>query len=112
MGVTTPTERTETCAGFVERAVAFFAACGVRVEAVMTDEAMNYTRSVAFSDVPAAHGIRHQTTGPYRPRINRKLVARSGRRPLLLVHGTVSVPYQLLDGLVTLRLEWHHACAE
>ncbi|MGH9169080.1 MAG: IS481 family transposase, partial [Acidimicrobiia bacterium] len=66
-------ERGETCAGFLERAVEFFASCGVRVEAVMTDEAMNYTRSEAFSGVLAAHGIRHKTTGPYRPRINGKV---------------------------------------
>lgn len=66
-------ERGETCAGFVERAVEFFASCGVRVEAVMTDEAMNYTHSGAFSAALAARGIRHETTGPYRPRINGKV---------------------------------------
>jgi transposase InsO family protein len=66
-------ERGETCAGFVERAVEFFASCGVQVEAVMTDEALNYTRSGAFSRALAAHGIRHKTTGPYRPRINGKV---------------------------------------
>jgi transposase InsO family protein len=68
-----PDERGVTCAGFVERAVEFFASCGVRVEAVMTDEAMNYTRSRVFSAALAARGIRHETTGPYRPRINGKV---------------------------------------
>jgi transposase InsO family protein len=57
----------------MRRAIGFFASCGVTVEAVMTDEAMNYTRSAAFSAVLAAHGIRHQRTGPYRPRINGKV---------------------------------------
>lgn len=66
-------ERGETCAGFVERAVSFFASCGIRVEAVMTDEALNYTRSAAFSAVLSAYGIGHKTTGPYRPRINGKV---------------------------------------
>lgn len=66
-------ERGETCAGFMARAIEFFASCGVTVRAVMTDEAMNYTRSVAFSAVLAAHGIAHKTTGPYRPRINGKV---------------------------------------
>lgn len=68
-----PDERGETCAAFLERAVDFFASCGVRVEAVMTDEALNYTRSGAFSAVLVAHGVRHLTTGPYRPRINGKV---------------------------------------
>lgn len=68
-----PDERGETCGGFLARAVEFFASCGVRVEAVMTDEAMNYTRSEAFAGALAAHGIRHETTGPYRPRINGKV---------------------------------------
>jgi transposase InsO family protein len=63
----------ETCAAFLERAIAFFASCGVRVEAVMTDEARNYTVSKVFAATLTAHGIRHQTTGPYRPRINGKV---------------------------------------
>jgi transposase InsO family protein len=42
-------ERGETCAAFMRRAIEFFASCGVTVEAVMTDEAMNYTRSNASS---------------------------------------------------------------
>ena len=44
-----PNERGETCAAFMGRAIEFFASCGVRVEGVMTDEALNYTRSAAFS---------------------------------------------------------------
>jgi transposase len=57
----------------MRRAIEFFASCGVTVEAVMTDEAMNYTRSNAFSTLLATYGIRHQRTGPYRPRINGKV---------------------------------------
>jgi transposase InsO family protein len=68
-----PDERGQTCAAFMHRAIEFFASCGVTVQAVMTDEAMNYTRSSAFSAALATHGIRHQTTGPYRPRINGKV---------------------------------------
>jgi transposase InsO family protein len=43
------------------------------VEAVMTDEAKNYTVSGVFAAVLAARGIHHQTTGPYRPMIDGKV---------------------------------------
>jgi len=37
-----PDERGETCARFLASAAAFYASHGVRIEAVMTDNAMNY----------------------------------------------------------------------
>ena len=66
-------EKGETCARFLLEAGAFFAELGITIEAVMTDEAKNYTVARAFKDACQALGIRHQTTGPYRPWINGKV---------------------------------------
>lgn len=62
-----------TCARFLADAAAAFAELGITIEAVMTDEAKNYTVSRAFADVVDDIGARHVTTGPYRPRINGKV---------------------------------------
>ena len=67
-----PDERGETCAGFLDRAVRWFAGCGVRIERVMTDNAFAYTNSRAFKDALVTIGARHITTRPYRPRTNGK----------------------------------------
>ena len=66
-------ERGETCARFLLDAGAFYAEAGITIEAVMTDEAKNYTLSRAFKDAREALGVRHQTTGPYHPWINGKV---------------------------------------
>src|SRR5207302_618837 len=63
-----PDERGETCAAFLARAAGFYAERGVRVHAVMTDNALNYVRSQAFLDAMTAIGARHQRIPPYRPR--------------------------------------------
>jgi transposase InsO family protein len=68
-----PNERGETCAGFLIRAAAFFADLGVKIERVMTDEAMNYTRSAVFDEALTTIGARHMTTGPYNPKLNGKV---------------------------------------
>jgi transposase InsO family protein len=57
--------------GFLERAVAWFAGRGVRVERVMTDNGSAYLSS-AHRIVCARLGIRHLRTRPYRPRTNGK----------------------------------------
>lgn len=63
-------ERKETAAGFWTRANAFFAAAGITVEAVMTDNGSCY-RSRDFA---AALGpIKHRFTRPYRPQTNGKV---------------------------------------
>jgi transposase InsO family protein len=67
-----PDERGETTAGFLERALAHFASCGVQVRSVLTDNAMNYTVSRAFLGAAGAHGLRLLTTRPYRPQTNGK----------------------------------------
>jgi transposase InsO family protein len=68
-----PDERGETAARFLASAAAFFASHGVRVQAVMTDNAMCYRRSVAFLEAMAELGIRHVPIPPYHPRANGKV---------------------------------------
>jgi transposase InsO family protein len=63
-------ERKETAAGFWIRAAAFFAAAGIQVQAVMTDNGSCY-RSGAFA--AALGGIKHRRTHPYRPQTNGKV---------------------------------------
>jgi transposase InsO family protein len=64
-------ERKEQAAAFLMRALAFFAAHGVTVERVMTDNGNAY-RSHLFRDQLAAAGCRHIRTRPYTPRTNGK----------------------------------------
>lgn len=65
--------RAETAAGFLRHALAFYAAHGIGVRRVMTDNAWAYTRGRAFRELLAEHGIRHLRTKPYRPRTNGKV---------------------------------------
>jgi transposase InsO family protein len=67
-------ERGPTAAGFLERALAFFAAHGVGVERLLTDNGTCY-RSHAFRDRAQEHGLRHLRTRPYRPQTNGKAEA-------------------------------------
>jgi transposase InsO family protein len=64
-------ERKETVTAFLQRAVAWFAAHGVRVERLMTDNGPGY-RSKLHRKACQALGIRHLFTRPYRPRTNGK----------------------------------------
>src|SRR5256885_15497503 len=64
-------EKGPTAAGFLRRAVAFYAAHGITVERVMSDNGACY-RSVAHAVVCRALGLRHLRTRPYRPRTNGK----------------------------------------
>ena len=64
-------ERGPTCAAFLRRAVAWFAAHGVGVQRVMTDNGTGY-RSHAHAAAVAELGIKHLRTRPYRPRTNGK----------------------------------------
>ena len=63
----------DTAAGFLRRAVSWFAAHGVTVTAVMTDNHWSYTRSDAFPQALADLGIRHVRIPPRRPQINGKV---------------------------------------
>jgi transposase InsO family protein len=64
-------ERANTVCGFLERAIAWFASHGIRVERVMTDNGNGY-RSHAHAAVCRRLGLRHLFTEPYRPRTNGK----------------------------------------
>jgi transposase InsO family protein len=64
-------ERGPTAAGFLERAVAWFADRGVTVERVMSDNGSCYV-SRAHANTCRALGLRHLRTRPYRPRTNGK----------------------------------------
>jgi transposase InsO family protein len=64
-------ERKETVTAFLERAVAWFAARGVIIERLMTDNGSAY-RSALHRRACRALGIRHLFTRPYRPRTNGK----------------------------------------
>jgi len=64
-------EKATTAVGFLRRALAHFAAFGVRVEAVLTDNGSAY-RATIHALACRALGIRHLRTRPYRPRTNGK----------------------------------------
>lgn len=66
-------ERAGTVAGFLERALAFYAQHGITVKRVMTDNAWAYTRSRRLRDLLARHAIQHLRTKPRRPRTNGKV---------------------------------------
>jgi transposase InsO family protein len=64
-------ERGETATGFLGRAIRFFAAHGVSVKRVMSDNGACY-RSVVHASACRELGLRHLRTQPYRPRTNGK----------------------------------------
>ncbi|MGH3028436.1 MAG: IS481 family transposase [Gaiellaceae bacterium] len=67
-------ERPETAVAFLRRALEFYAAYGITVRRVMTDNGNPY-RSRAFPAELASRGIRHIRTRPYTPRTNGKAEA-------------------------------------
>jgi transposase InsO family protein len=64
-------EKGLTAAGFLRRAVAFYAAHGIIVQRVMSDNGACY-RSTAHAVACRALGLRHLRTRPYRPQTNGK----------------------------------------
>jgi transposase InsO family protein len=65
-------EKGATCAGFLQRAAAFFARHGIRrIERVMSDNGSGYI-SADFRRAVAALAARHLRTRPYTPRTNGK----------------------------------------
>ena len=68
-----PDERGETCAGFLRRAAAAFAAQGISaIERVMTDNALAYRRSTAWKQALTDLGAQARFTRRYRPQTNGK----------------------------------------
>jgi transposase InsO family protein len=62
-----------TCAGFLARAVEFFAGHGVTVEQVITDNAKEYLRSHAFRDTAASLEVQQLFIRPHCPWQNGKV---------------------------------------
>jgi transposase InsO family protein len=58
---------------FLERALAAFAAHGISVKRLMTDNAWSYTHNRSLRELLARQRIHHLTTKPYRPRSNGKV---------------------------------------
>ena len=65
-------EKAITAIGVLQRAVAWFAARGVTVERVLSDNGSAY-RSHAWRDACAELDIKHKRTRPYRPQTNGKI---------------------------------------
>jgi transposase InsO family protein len=83
-------EQAATAAAFWVRAIAWFAAAGVAVEEVLTDNGSCY-RSRDWARACLAAGIRHRRTRPYRPQTNGK-VERFNRT--LLTEWAYARPYR------------------
>jgi transposase InsO family protein len=66
-----PDERAGSAVEFLERAIGWFAARGVRVERVLTDNGMCY-RSHVWRQLCERYGVKHKRTRPYRPQTNGK----------------------------------------
>jgi transposase InsO family protein len=64
-------EKATTAVAFLRRAIAFYAARGINVESVMTDNGPAY-RSTLHAFACRTLGLRHLRTRPYRPRTNGK----------------------------------------
>jgi len=67
-----PEECSECAVKFLDDAVAWFAAHGVRVTGVMTDNGSIFT-SAAFRQACQRCNVRHLRTRPYRPQTNGKV---------------------------------------
>src|SRR2546426_542115 len=66
-------EKAATVTGFVERALALFAAHGIVGKRLMTHNAFTYLKNRTLRELLASRQIRHLTTEPYRPRTNGKV---------------------------------------
>ena len=69
--VLVPDERPAATVHALEQALVWFAARGIQVERVLTDNGSNY-RSRAYAGALERHTIRHKRTRPYRPQTNGK----------------------------------------
>jgi transposase InsO family protein len=66
-------ERGDTVVGFLERALRFYAAHGIKPKRLMTDNAFAYTKSNQLKRLLRERRIKHLTTDPYRPQTNGKV---------------------------------------
>jgi transposase InsO family protein len=68
-----PDQKVATAAGFLERALGFFAEHGIVAKRLMTDNAWIYVKGRDMKRLLERNEIRHLTTKPYRPRTNGKV---------------------------------------
>ena len=66
-----PDETAESAVEFLWHAVAWYAARGMKIERILTDNGSCYT-SRKFREACCEFGIRHKRTRPYRPQTNGK----------------------------------------
>ena len=66
-------ERAATVTGFLQRGLAAFAAHGIEVKRLMSDNAWTYTHNRAFAELLARRSIRHLLIPPRRPQVNGKV---------------------------------------
>ncbi len=66
-------ERADTVCEFFQRAISFYAAHGVTIERVMTDNAFSYRNSNRLRQLLAEHQIRHKFIRPHCPWQNGKV---------------------------------------
>jgi transposase InsO family protein len=101
-----PDEKAQTAAGFLRRALAFYARHGIDVERVLTDNGSPY-RSTVHAIACRVLGVRHLRTRPRRPQTNGK--AERFIRTLLggwaygAIYRTSSERTRALDGWL-----WHY----
>lgn len=69
-----PDEAATTTVAFTRRAIDFFAAAGIQVRRILTDNGSAY-RSLAFAELLADRDISMRKTRPYRPQTNGKAEA-------------------------------------
>jgi transposase InsO family protein len=97
-------ERKETAAEFWKRARAFFAAAGISVRAVMTDNGACF-RSHAFATA-LGEEVKHRRTRPYRPQTNGK-VERFNRT--LVTEWAYAEVYLSDDARAATYADWLHS---
>jgi transposase InsO family protein len=101
-----PDERATSAVGFLERALAFFARHGIRVERVLTDNGSAYVSTV-HALACRALGVRHLRTRPRRPQSNGK----AERFIRTLLHGWAYGAIYRSSGERTAALDgwlWHY----
>src|SRR4051794_2592115 len=100
-------EKAATAIGFLRRALAFYAAHGVRVQRLMTDNGPAYV-SLAHAVACRAMRLRHLRTRPYRPRTNGK--AERFIRTLLggWAYGAIYASSQQRTNALTIWLEHYN----
>jgi transposase InsO family protein len=68
-----PDERAASITGFVEHALGFYEARGIRIKRILTDNHWSYTKNRSLRALLKRHGIEHRTIRPYRARTNGKV---------------------------------------